>query len=224
MGILVFMSAPAKNLTRRDRNKLRNQQEILDAALGVFAEKGYRDASVQEIADRADFAVSTLYALFENKEDLYRKVSVDIGRRTGEIFEAAMARGSNAHERLVLYARAKGEAYRESPAGVKMLEHELHAMRMEGETGFPKNGIGRIYERFMLQIQGLFREGMAQGLFVKGDPLLMAMALDSMTNALMLLSQSKAARFSYDERVNEMIELFFAPVLQKQPAKKHKEG
>ncbi|MFM1918768.1 MAG: hypothetical protein RLZZ303_402, partial [Candidatus Hydrogenedentota bacterium] len=85
------MASTAQNLSRRDRNKLRNQQEILEAALGVFAEKGYRDASMQEIADRADFAVSTLYALFENKEDLYRRVSVDIGRRTGQIFEAAMA-------------------------------------------------------------------------------------------------------------------------------------
>ncbi|MBI1321361.1 MAG: TetR family transcriptional regulator [Candidatus Hydrogenedens sp.] len=217
------MAAPAKTLTRRDRNKLRNQQEILAAALTVFAEKGYRDASMQEIAERADFAVSTLYALFESKEDLYRQVSVDIGRRTGGIFEAAMARGSNAHEKLVHYARAKGEAYRESPPGVKMLEHELHAMRMEGVSSFPKNGIGRIYERFMLRIRALFEEGIAQGLFVPGDPVLMSMGLDSITNGLMLLAQSKDAAFTYDERVDEVINLFFAPVLAKPPADNAKE-
>lgn len=189
----------------------------------MFAEKGYRDASVQEIADRADFAVSTLYALFENKEDLYRQVSVDIGRRTGQIFEAAMARGRDPHAKLVLYARAKGEAYRESPAGVKMLEHELHAMHLEGEAGFPKNGIGRIYAKFMQQIESLFREGVEQGLFVPGDPALMAMALDASTNALMSLAQSNPEKFTYDERVDEVIDLFFKPVLVKAPGKKQKE-
>ncbi len=81
------MEAKAQELSRRDRNKLKNRTEILEAALSVFAEKGYHQASIQEIADRADFAVSTLYALFENKEDLYRKVSVDVGKRSGEIFD-----------------------------------------------------------------------------------------------------------------------------------------
>jgi len=153
--MMVFMCAVEKKQTRRDRNKQRHQREILDAALEVFAENGYQNASVQEIADRADFAVSTLYALFENKEDLYRQVSVDVGRRTGGIFERAMAQGANAHEKLVNYARAKGAVYRESPPGVWMLEHELHALRMGKTEGFPKNGIGRIYSRFMQKIEAL---------------------------------------------------------------------
>lgn len=214
------MCAVSKQPSRRDRNKLRNQQEILAAALDVFAEKGYRDASVQEIADRADFAVSTLYALFENKADLYRKVSVDIGRRTGVIFEEAMAAGHDEYEKLVNCARAKGRAYNESPAGVRMLEHEIQTLREESDEDYPENGIGKIYERFMLRIQKLFAEGIRKGLFIEGDPVLMAMALDSSTNALMQLCRAQPDRYVYDDRVDEVIALFFSPVLKTKLRKK----
>ena len=218
------MCAVAKKLTRRDRNKARHQQEILDAALEVFAEKGYQNASVQEIADRADFAVSTLYALFENKEDLYRQVSIDIGRRTGAMFETAMAEGANAHEQLVIYARTKGAVFRESPPGVWMLEHELHALRMDKNQSFPKNGIGRIYRRFMERIEALFAEGIEQGLFIQGDPGMMAKCLDAMTNTLMLQSLTDSEATGYDERVDEIIQMFFGPVLTPRAAKQRKDG
>lgn len=210
------MSTITPEMTRRDRNKLRNRKEILEAALAVFAEKGYRDASVQEIADRADFAVSTLYALFANKEDLYRQISIDIGREAGKIFAEAMDRGGNEYEKLVNYARAKGDAFRASPAGSRMLEHEMQILSTErGETP-PKDGIGQIYARFMQHIQGLFASGMEKGLFVQGDPALMATILDSCTNALMKLSHTQPEQYVYDARVDEVIRMFFEPVLKNQ--------
>lgn len=214
------MGALPQKTSRRDRNKLRNQKEILDAALAVFAEKGYRDASVQEIADRADFAVSTLYALFENKADLYRQVSVDIGRRTGTIFDDAMKAGNDEYEKLVNCARAKGRAYHESPAGVRMLDHEIQILREASEEDYPENGIGKIYERFMIRIQKLFAEGIRKGLFVTGDPVIMATTLDAATNALMKLCLARPETYDYDARVGEVLNLFFMPVLKKKTVKK----
>jgi AcrR family transcriptional regulator len=208
------MKAQTTELTRRDRNKLRNRKEILDAALEVFAEKGYQNASVQEIADRADFAVSTLYALFEGKEDLYRQVSVEIGREAGKIFSEAMDRGGNEYEKLVNYARAKGDAFRAFQAGSRMLEHEMQVLNAASADTAPKDGIGQIYARFMKRIEGLFTTGIENGLFVQGDPLLMTLSLDASTNALMRLSYTQPTRYDYDANVNEVIRLFFEPVLK----------
>lgn len=206
------MEARAEDLTRRDRNKLRNRREIMDAALSVFAEKGYHRASIQEIADRADFAVSTIYALFDNKEDVYHSVSVEVGKRTGEIFDQAMDRGVNEYEKLVNFARAKGDAFRESPDGTRMLENELRDTR-EGGAVVPKEGIGQIYDRFMLRIRALFESGVANGMFVDKNPVLLAMSLDSMTNGLMILSRNDPDSVSYEDGVDELIEIFFQPVL-----------
>lgn len=214
------METELKDLTRRDRNKLRNRREILDAALEIFAAKGYHQASMQAIADRADFAVSTLYALFENKEDLYRKVSADVGRQCGEIFDTAMARGGDPYEKLIHFARAKGDVGRISPDGNRMLENELHD-RVSGDVAPPPDGIAQIYDRFMLRIEKLFAQGIADGIFVDHSPTLLAMLLDSMTNALMKHSTTVPGARTYEESVDEAIAIFFGPVLRTEsPASK----
>jgi TetR/AcrR family fatty acid metabolism transcriptional regulator len=45
-------------------------QRILQAAVKVFARKGYHGAKVSEIARRADVADGTIYLYFRNKEDV----------------------------------------------------------------------------------------------------------------------------------------------------------
>ena len=208
------MEAAASELSRRDRNKQKNRREIIRAALSVFAEKGYDQASIQEIADRSDFAVSTLYGLFESKEDIYHKVSAYVGRTTGEILDEAMGRGSDEYEKLVNFARAKGAVYKESPDGVRMLEHEQHHARLSGQP-LPKNGIGEIYERFMQRIRDLFASGVQKGLFVDLDPAILATSLDSMTTALIRLTQDDPQQFSFEDRIDDVIAIFFGPVLVK---------
>jgi len=46
------------------------RRRILDAAVKVFARKGYFGARVSEIASRADVADGTIYLYFRNKEDI----------------------------------------------------------------------------------------------------------------------------------------------------------
>ena len=45
-------------------------QRILDAAVAVFAEKGFFTARISDIADRADVADGTVYLYFKNKEEI----------------------------------------------------------------------------------------------------------------------------------------------------------
>src|SRR5918911_4591826 len=46
------------------------RDELLDAALAVFARRGYRDAGVDEIAAEAGYSKGALYWHFSGKEDL----------------------------------------------------------------------------------------------------------------------------------------------------------
>ena len=46
------------------------RQRILQAAVKVFARKGYFGAKVAEIARKADVADGTIYLYFRNKEDI----------------------------------------------------------------------------------------------------------------------------------------------------------
>lgn len=47
------------------------RQQILDAALDVFAEQGYDAATTKDIAARADVTHGLIYFYFKNKEDLF---------------------------------------------------------------------------------------------------------------------------------------------------------
>lgn len=57
-------------LSRRDREKQVRRQEMLQAARAVFAEKGFTHATLEEIAQRAEFGKGTLYNYFDGKADI----------------------------------------------------------------------------------------------------------------------------------------------------------
>lgn len=55
---------------RRERKKAATRQAIADAALDLFLEHGFEQASVRDIAERADVSTTTLFAHFPSKEAL----------------------------------------------------------------------------------------------------------------------------------------------------------
>ena len=71
----------SKELPRKERERLRHRQEILAAAMRLFAEKGFHDVSMQEIAAKAEFATGTLYKFFTSKEALFDELTHNCGQR-----------------------------------------------------------------------------------------------------------------------------------------------
>lgn len=65
---------PAARWTRR---KQARPAEILDAALSVFAEKGYAGTRMDEIARRAGVTKGTIYLYFENKDAVFKTLVRD---------------------------------------------------------------------------------------------------------------------------------------------------
>ena len=64
-------ASTTNTLSRRERERLMRRRAILDAAQAVFAEKGYQNATLDEIAQRAEFGKGTLYNYFEGgKEEI----------------------------------------------------------------------------------------------------------------------------------------------------------
>ncbi len=59
---------------RWTRRKQARPGEILDAALKVFAEKGFAAARMEDIAKRAGVTKGTIYLYFENKEAVFKQL------------------------------------------------------------------------------------------------------------------------------------------------------
>ena len=77
-----------EKLTRKEREFQSRRNEILDAALKLFATKGYYNTSMQEIATESEFSIGTLYNFFKNKEELFFTL---VGERSEGIFANILA-------------------------------------------------------------------------------------------------------------------------------------
>jgi len=94
-------------LTER-KTKAERREEILDAAIAEFAEKGLHGASTDEIARLAGISQPYVFRLFGTKKELYMAVVARCFRQTLEIFQR-VAEGKRGEDAL----RAIGQAYGE---------------------------------------------------------------------------------------------------------------
>ncbi len=53
------------------------RRAIIEAARNIFAQKGYEDTTIAEVAEEAGVAVGTVYLYFHNKREIYTSVSLD---------------------------------------------------------------------------------------------------------------------------------------------------
>lgn len=56
---------------RKERDRLRRRNEIIDAAEIEFFEHGFESATVESIAAQAELSKATVYLYFKSKEELY---------------------------------------------------------------------------------------------------------------------------------------------------------
>src|SRR5919202_1856116 len=88
------------------KTKEARRDEILDAALVEFAERGLHGASTEEIAKRAGISQPYVFRLFGSKKDLFKAATARCLRETLELFQRA-AEGKRGEEAL----HAMGSAY-----------------------------------------------------------------------------------------------------------------
>ena len=101
----------------RQRRKEARPQELLDAALELFVEKGFAATRSEEVAARAGVAKGTLYLYFPSKEDLLKAVVRE--NLAGLIAEGATIAGAfegSTHELLVLLMKTWWERVGNTPA------------------------------------------------------------------------------------------------------------
>jgi len=85
---------------RRDARLERRRRRIADAALELFATRGYNATSVEDVVERAKMSKSAFYEFFTSKEDCFRELlSLEGGSLIDNVLAEA-ALGRNHHERL----------------------------------------------------------------------------------------------------------------------------
>jgi len=82
-------SVIAEKKRRGARRRARTRADILSAAREVFAERGYHNTGIAEIARRADVAVGTFYLYFHDKDEAFQTLLQEGFEETrGRVMEA----------------------------------------------------------------------------------------------------------------------------------------
>ena len=71
----------SRSALRRLREKEQKYNTILKAAETLFAQKGYHQTGIEEIADLAEVSTGAVYIYFKNKEDLLITLMQEIGHQ-----------------------------------------------------------------------------------------------------------------------------------------------
>lgn len=138
------------------------RRRILDAAVAVFAQHGFYNAKVSQIAKEAGVADGTIYLYFKNKEDILIQVFIDamdeILRRQEEALATTDAEDPVA--RLRTFTRIHFESVAESQAMAEVITVELRQ-----SSKFMRNTDMKPFGRYLGIIRRIVDDGVRAGIF-----------------------------------------------------------
>ena len=146
-------------MTERSTGQEDKRRLILDAAVRVFANKGYHASRVGDIAEEAGVAHGLLYHYFRSKEELLETISRETWRDVLDAVRSVEESDESARDRLAGIAKILLRAWRRDPNLVRVLVREVtrssHLQTRIDEIEEAFTGLERIIARG--QQEGEFR-------------------------------------------------------------------
>lgn len=139
------------------RIQLRNRRRILDAALEVFSQHGYRGATLDQIADAAEMSKPNLIYYFDGKEAIHVALLNALMAEWLAPLEELDAKGDPVEE-LLRYIRRKMEMSRAFPRESRLFANEIiqGAPRMRPHL---ESGLKPLFDEKCALLQGWMDAG-----------------------------------------------------------------
>lgn len=201
------------SLRRKEREREAHRKDILLAAEAVFAEKGFRGATMQEIANRAEFAVGSLYNLFDSKEDIYRSL-VELRVRQYVDQVAANVAGAQGPEQKVRAAvETKLDMFQANSAFFRVMNDAVSGSDAGGLHS-PSRTVVEVYTQYLKLLEQVLADGIVTGAFREADPHLMALSVDGISTAVIEHFLYTGQNILDETTAQEIEELVFNGILK----------
>jgi len=147
-------------VTRRDQAPGPKRDAILRAAIDVFAERGYFNAQVADVARAAGVAAGTVYLYFKSKDDLLVSIFERTMREAFTEGRAAVAGIQDPSERLRQFARVHlGRLGRDRNLAI------VYQVELRQSIKFMERFSSTLLRDYLSQIRAAIVEGQQTGAF-----------------------------------------------------------
>jgi len=134
-------------------------QKILEAAVKVFAQKGFFNAKVSEIAKEARVADGTIYLYFKNKDDILIHLFEEEMEKIIRGMRERLRASAHPVEKLKIFIRTHLGLVERNPAMAEVIQVELRQ-----SNKFMKDYDNRKFHEYLNILADIVREGQQQGL------------------------------------------------------------
>jgi AcrR family transcriptional regulator len=211
-----FSSGKGQSMQRRPREEARKarpgvyRQHIFEAAERVFAERGFEAAKVQEISELAGLSMGTIYGIFPGKVELFGAVREARGQEILDLVRGVAGRTTAPRETLLALIGVYIDYFLAHPDFLRM---HLRSGGSWALSPTPASDVQVQHWRDIHALQaGIFRRGIAEGVFVDEDPDYLARTFSVMDQVLLadwVAGGMKASRTELVRRLTEQVERSF---------------
>lgn len=177
---------------RKEREKQMRRQQIMDAAKKVFASKGFGRATMENIAEEAEFSPATLYLYFKNKDELCASLNLrmlqDLITRMEDVRDR---KGLSPETRIMALEKALYEAYLTDPLNVINVLRFQSKERLRTLSPELSSQIRECTKQYIGAIADLFEKGVREGVFLDCHPVAFAEIIWSVFSGLVLNEDTK---------------------------------
>ncbi|MBN2137676.1 MAG: TetR/AcrR family transcriptional regulator [Sedimentisphaerales bacterium] len=200
-------------LRRKEREKLQHREEILDAALRLFSEKGFHNVSVQEIAEEAEFSVGTLYNFFASKESLFAGLMSSCAKRISEILVPILDEKTDERGKISNFIHAHKQIIESYASSIRLyLSQDVCSVLTVRPDVEPEADAVR--DTIQQKLSSIFKSGVRKGVFKEMDPRAASLSLSAMLESFVFSMIKEPERMQIELGLSLIEELFFKGALK----------
>jgi TetR/AcrR family transcriptional regulator, regulator of autoinduction and epiphytic fitness len=179
---------------------------ILEAAMRLFSQYGYRRTSIDDIARAAEIAKGTVYLSFKSKEEIFRALCESLIERMESAVTAARATRGSIDERLVAVLEAKFGFLFET------VYKSAHAAElMDSKNRLSADLFAQFYRRYMKVLREVIEEATRAGELA---PARMELDADDLSQMLVAaangIEQNATSLARYHRKLREIVRVLVA--------------
>jgi AcrR family transcriptional regulator len=194
-----------ENIPRKERERLAKRQGILKAARQVFAQKGLHAATLDEIAEKAEFAKGTLYGYFQNKEDLFATMLEEEIVKFEQCLQLVSQEELSATAKVEKVIGTMLFVFNQNVDFLQLLSKERPGM----DTIPTEEKMLIHFKNLTFIVASMIRQGINEGVFAVKDPERTAIALFNLTHGSAMSSFLNKKKINDPKEVKFIINLLF---------------